>query len=398
MVNKEISFLGRIITFNSETVNPAPLDEQKYPAISSLAIDVTGYCNLQCIYCAESSTMPIRKGITQETLDKALQALFNWSKPKTAVSIHLGSGEPLLKPDIVIEIGKKARQIAKAQQRHLSLYLTTNGTCLNEQIIERLIKDKWNLKISFDGDPETQNRNRKYKTGKETYNQVSKAVYILAHKIPEKFSTTSVLCKGADPFKIFYHIAELGVKRIELVPVAAVEDTKLRLEKNDLDLYRSFITDYAQKLASGETVPINIRFHNRLLRVLGFKNNRTPCGAGRNFFAVGDSGKIYPCFRFIGIEKYVLGDLNLIKPELVQAFINTSGRTYDYRETCRQCWAAPLCGGPCFACSELFGSGSTLPEFCEIVLAESEAAIWLVDLLKQNNPERLLNIMGVGFL
>jgi uncharacterized protein len=398
MQKKEITFLGRTILFDPETVIPALLDEQKYPAVSSLAIDVIGSCNLKCIYCAESSTMPERQPINLETLDAALQALFDWSKPKSAISIHLGSGEALLSPEIVKEIGMKSRQMAKAQHRALSLYLTTNGTCLNNQVIDWLIADQWNVKVSIDGDQRVHDENRKYKSGRGTYSEVSKAVAVLAQKIPEKFSTTSVICRGADPSRVFYHIASLGVRRIELVPVAAAQDSILQLSESDLESYRKFIADYAQKLANGKPVPINIRFHNRLLRVLGYKNNRTPCGAGRNFFASGPTGEIYPCFRFIGIEKYKLGDIAGISEEQVQDFIKSSGRPYEKRETCRECWAAPLCGGPCFACADLFGLGSPLPQFCEMTLAESEAAIWLVDFLKENNPEELVRLMDTGFL
>jgi len=398
MEKKEINFLGRAILFDPETVSPALLNEQKYPAISSLALDVTGTCNLKCIYCAESSTMPERQPISPEKLEMALQALFDWSKPKSAISIHLGSGEALLNPDIVREIGQKSRRMAKAQHRALSLYLTTNGTCLNNQVIDWLIEDQWNVKVSIDGDQGVHDKNRKYKSGRGTYSEVSKAVALLSQKIPDKFSTTSVLCRGVDPSRVFYHIASLGVKRIELVPVAAAKGSILQLSKSDLDSYRRFIADYVQKLADGKTVPINIRFHNRLLRVLGYKNNRTPCGAGRNFFASGPTGEIYPCFRFIGIEKYKLGDLTGISKEQVQDFIKSSGRPYEKRETCLECWAAPLCGGPCFACADLFGFGSPLQQFCEMTIAESEAAIWLVDFFKENNSEELVRLMGAGFL
>ena len=398
MLKKEINFLGRSITFDPDTVSPALLNEQKYPVVSSLAIDVTGTCNLKCIYCAESSTMPERQSIRLETLDLALEALFSWSKPNSAVSIHLGSGEALLSTAIVREIGRKSRQMAKAQDRTLSLYLTTNGTCLNNEIIDWLIADQWNVKVSIDGDRDLHDVNRKYKSGRGTYSEVSEAVAVLAQKIPKRFSTTSVLCRGADPSRVFYHIASLGVKRIELVPVAANKESGLQLSKSDIKSYRKFIEDYVQKLAHDQTVPINIRFHNRLLRILGYKNSRTPCGAGRNFFASGPTGEIYPCFRFIGIERYKLGDLTGIRKERVQAFIKNSGRPYEQREKCRECWAAPLCGGPCFACADLFGLGSPLPQFCEMILVESEAAIWLVDFLKENNPEELVRLMGAEFV
>jgi uncharacterized protein len=398
MKTRQVNFLGRRITFNPLSISPDILDEKKYPSVNSLAIDVAGDCNLKCIYCAESITMPKRQPISQEMLDRALSALFSWSKPESAVSIHLGSGEALLYPEIVQEIGKKSKRIARAQKRAISLYLTTNGTCLNNEIIDWLIKDDWNVKISFDGDQETHNQNRKYKTGQGTYDKVSEAVEILAKKIPNKFSTTSVLCRGTDPSKVFYSIAAHGVKRIELVPVAMPQGSKLLLNRSDLLSYERFITDYVQKLASGEDVPVNIRFHNRFLRVLGYKNNRTPCGAGRNFFAVSPNGVIYPCFRFIGIERYILGDLDGIQKAQVQDFINRSARSYEQRTPCCECWVAPLCGGPCFACAELFGLGLPLKEYCEMVHEESKAALWLVDVLKESDPEMLVELLGLGFL
>ena len=256
--------MGRTIIFDPNVILPPLTGETEYPRISSLAIDVAGHCNLSCSYCAESATMPKRQPINKETLNQALTKLFLWSKPKTPISIHLGSGEPLLFPQNVQKIGKQAKNLAKKHGRSLSLFLTTNGTCLTDEIIEWLIEDGWNVKISLDGDIQTHNKNRKYKTGQGTYNEASQAAKIFTKRIPDRFSTTSVLCNGNDPSKVFYSIASLGVKRIELVPVAVPPQSELILDENDIDAYRKFIMQYAKKLSEGQDLPTHIGFHNRL--------------------------------------------------------------------------------------------------------------------------------------
>ena len=387
--------LGRQITFDPQTVTSPNINESLFPRPCSLALDVSGSCNLKCVYCAENSTMPKREPMQMQTMNKSVDSIFNWSGKKNGVSIHLGSGEPLLNPQLVQALDEKARAYARGQHKSLSLYLTTNGTLLTYQIQKWLIAGNWNVKISIDGDQATHDRYRVSKTGEDTYRTIKTAVNQLAKQMPKSFSTTSVLCHGTDPKDVFYSIASMGVRRIEMVPIAAEKGSEFALRENDFEAYRSFTLEYAKRIAIGDQVPVNIRFHNRLMKALGYGNSRVPCGAGRTFFAAGPQGDIYPCFRFVGVPKYKLGDLSGINPERVKWFVESSGRTYEQRLQCQMCWAAPLCGGPCYACADLFGEGSPLPSYCEIVRIESEAALWLASYLREKNVEMLVELLGV---
>ncbi len=387
--------LGSDISFNPELVTPPVLKEDLFPRPCSLALDISGSCNLNCIYCAESSTMPKREPMQLKTLNQAIDTIFNWSDKKSGISIHLGSGEPLLNLKILRALDQRAKMRAQENNQDLSLYLTTNGTLLDDEIVTFLIKGNWNVKISIDGNQVIHDQQRVDKTGKGTYSKIHPHVIKLSQQIPDRFSTTSVLCHDTNPRDVFYAIVSLGVRRIEIVPIAAKEGSKLSLQKKDFDAYKTFIFEYAQRIAQGEDLPINIRFHNRLLRTLGFKNSRVPCSAGRTFFAVGPQGSIYPCFRFVGLSKYELGDLSGISIERVRWFTTHSGLSYEQRTQCRDCWASPLCGGACYACIDLIGSGAPLPSYCEIVRIESEAALWLSSYLRENNPERLIKFTGI---
>ncbi len=116
----EFTIFGRRLSFDPESVQPKT-DALDVPCINSMALDVSGNCNLRCAYCAESATMPVRERMPGELIDLALDKLFSWSPPGTAVSIHLGSGEPLLQTKSVLEIGLKANNLAKDRNRPLSL-------------------------------------------------------------------------------------------------------------------------------------------------------------------------------------------------------------------------------------------------------------------------------------
>lgn len=387
---------GRELGFDPESVMPPLLSEASYPMITSMALDVSGCCNLRCVYCAEALTLPGRQAMPELILQRAVESVFRWSS-KGGVSLHLGSGEPLMNPGAVLETGRRANQLAKSQKRPVSLFLTTNGTLLSNGILSQLIQDGWNVKISIDGGNNIHDRYRVDGKGKGTFRNIEHAVRTLAAKIPERFSTTSVLCHGTDPGQVFHDIESMGVKRIELVPVACPDPSHLALQEEDLAAYRDFVFDYARRIAGGENVPVHIKFLKRLHKVLGYGNIRVSCGAGRTFIAAGPDGTLYPCFRFVGLPHFGLGDLDSgIDHGSVHRFINGPGRSYERMETCRKCWAGPLCGGPCFACAQLLRKeDGFLHEYCSMVRSESEAAIWLASVLREENPMKLIELLGV---
>lgn len=159
-------FGGKRLSFKPSSIEIPPLDNDSGGIqISSLALDISGECNLNCLYCAEQETLPQRNPMSPETINRAVDFLVSQSDPQAPLSIHLGSGEPMLKADLVQACGVRARQ----SEREISLHLTTNGTLLNHKILDWLISDGWNIKLSLDGDKDHHDRFRKDKGGQRTY-------------------------------------------------------------------------------------------------------------------------------------------------------------------------------------------------------------------------------------
>jgi len=380
--------------FDPEDVAAPPLSDEVPWRINSLAIDASGSCNMACRYCAEATTQPPRSPMTLETLDTAWPLLFPAGRLRGGTTLRFGSGEPLLALPLLRRLAELLEQNADPASTRPEVFITTNGTLIDDEIADWLAATGWHIKVSLDGPAAIHNRWRVMPDGSGTHAQISKAVVALAQRIPDRFSVTAVLCRGTDPREVFESIADLGVKRIELVP-AAHQNPDFLPDATDVERYATFVQDHARRIlqAEHETTPTLVRFANRVARVMGYDTWRIQCGAGRSFYGVGPEGDLYPCFRFIGLNAYRLGHVNSgVDETAAAAFRSGPGRAYDRREPCRNCWAAPLCGGPCFACAEMFGPGHGAPFAvnCAYVLADAHAAVRLVEQLREQAPERLL--------
>ncbi|HLZ20474.1 MAG TPA: radical SAM protein, partial [Smithellaceae bacterium] len=108
---------------------PLPMPRSKKWTICSLALDVSGQCNLRCTYCAESATLTKRKPMTEDVLDLALNYFFDHLAPGATPAIRFGSGEPLLASHILEQASVKSKKLSeKYSYAPPQFFLTTNGT------------------------------------------------------------------------------------------------------------------------------------------------------------------------------------------------------------------------------------------------------------------------------
>ncbi len=375
---------------------PPPIGHAPW-RVSAVALDVSGRCNMACHYCAEASTQPRRRAMTTEVLEAAWHMLFPDDKPRPGCSIRMGSGEPLLAFPLLKRLaGLIERCGGSAAEGRPAVFLTTNGTLLGPELREWLIRSDWNVRVSLDGPGPLHDRWRVMPAGTGTFEQVAEAVRELARRMPERFSVTAVLCRGADPGVVFDAIAALGVRRIELVPVAH-HDASVLPGEADIRRYELFARSFAHRARDDEDgLPSLVRFENCVRRAMGYDLHRVPCGAGRTFLGVAPDGTLYPCFRFVGVPEYRLGRLpGAPGGAEAEAFEQGPGRPYENRPECAGCEAAPLCGGPCFAVAEMFGlgCGAPLEAHCGYTRAHATWAVWLVEQLRKKNPERLLRYL-----
>jgi uncharacterized protein len=392
--------------FKPDYITAPPLEEKQWE-VRSLAIDLSGTCNMRCRYCAEAVTMPQRRLMSEDTFDAAWRFLFPngieaaIAEPDTrkkSYSIHMGSGEPLLNFPLMKKLRERVDQARSEGLNNFHVHITTNAVLLDKEIMDWLIDSGWVVKISIDGPPAIHDKWRVLPGDKGTYEQAAGVLTYLAEKIPDRLVACAVLCRGNDPGEVFTHLESMGAKRIDLLPVAH-SDESIIPGPEDIENYKKFIMDYAARYLGDEDKKpgalVN-HFCFCMMRLMGYNKARLVCSAGRYYLGVDPEGDIYPCGRLLGIDEYRLGTITGgLEPDARKAFLKDAGRPYDRREPCSYCWAAPLCCGPCFACAEMFGPGKGNPvEYqCAYMIADAQAAVFLYNQLKDDNPEALFEFL-----
>ncbi len=363
--------------------------------IDSLALDVSGACNLACRYCFENAAQPARHPMPEATLAAAWRLLFPDGRPRQGCSIRLGSGEPLLAMQLLRRIDSLIRDSGgSAAEGRPAVFLTTNGSLATEEIRAWLVASGWYVKVSVDGPPAVQDRWRPDRSGGGTSARVNDVLADLATRMPDRLSAAAVLFRGAEPRETFDFIAGLGVRRIELVP-AAHTDPGILPGPRDAARYDRFVRGYARQWFEGARPPMLVRFETCVQKGMGYRQAPYRCGAGRSFFAVGAGGELYPCLRFTGLPRYRVGSVfDGLDEAAAGVFQRGLGRAVAEREPCRACRTASLCGGPCFAVAGSLGPAQDrpLPIHCAFVEADVRAARWLLARLRAN-PEPLLSFL-----
>jgi uncharacterized protein len=113
-----------------------------YPPIRYLVLFVTGACNLHCRYCyaADIPALPLSLSIALRALDLAAAS----NEP---FHVQLTGGEPTLMPETIAGIASLIRD----RKLMATIGLQTNGTLLDDALIDLLVRYQIEVGISLDG-------------------------------------------------------------------------------------------------------------------------------------------------------------------------------------------------------------------------------------------------------
>lgn len=167
-----------------------------------LWIEPTSACNLRCIMCPQSLSIPKKHGymemqLYKKIIDEAKHFVHD-------INIH-HTGEATLHP-------KLPEMIKYAEDNGIYTKLHTNATLLNESLSQKLIESNLSLlSFSFDGfDAETYEKIRKYSNFNKTLQNIINFLKIKkANKSKKPYTIFEVIkisnniTKDADNYKIF---------------------------------------------------------------------------------------------------------------------------------------------------------------------------------------------------
>ena len=164
--------------------------------LKQLTLQVTQNCNLRCNYCAYSGLYSgnRRHGfrhMSWEAAKTAIDFFLARSHSLSEVTIGFYGGEALLEFGLIKKCVQYADSLVEGQT--IRYNLTTNGTLLNDEIVDYLVKNRFILAVSLDGPKSEHDKNRRFANGKGTFDVIINNLERIKNQYPEYYKTISIM-------------------------------------------------------------------------------------------------------------------------------------------------------------------------------------------------------------
>jgi uncharacterized protein len=371
-------FLNMIL---AGTLSSEPLVRPSRPPFHRLVLMLAGGCNMACRYCFEKDvpTYQNTNPMTSEQADKILEWYFCHQQGPNA-HIQLYGGEPLLNWDVLTHVVIRIEDRARENGKHLTKYLITNGTLLNPERIAFLKEHHVTTQISVDGDAETHNRFRVFKSGKSTMERILPNIRE-ADRVGLDYNLRAVIThQNRSPQCVVAGLRSHGAQKVSFEVVATKDCADAQFSQDDWNEFNHEYSSYIQEAYTSWThLPHDMQ--SMIIRICDNRHVHYGCGAGINEVTVAPDGSIYECQRmYRGPYSDVSHDKSPV--DLASRFLTM----VDERPVCHSCWARYLCGGGCMHQSYVsHGSSDPVPQFCTMKRNLAEASIVKIQQMRALN-------------
>ena len=261
--------------------------------MSAFNIWVTENCNLCCTYCYEGEKRCF--DMNDEIIEKTISFVHENMEQNKSNMINFHGGEPLLAIDSILKIINSCNSFGR-----FSYSLTTNGTVMNDRILDELKKNKVYVSLSIDGKREVHDLNRKKSDGSGTYDYAVKSLEALQKReIDVRVRMTVTPDTVPKLYNSVMSIAKLNAATI----VAMIDLYDKRWTDAILDmLQEQLIMIYTVLKDSDKT---EFTFYSDIKK----RVKRGLCDGGVTNFNISANGNIYPWVCMVNDAEHIIGSV-----------------------------------------------------------------------------------------
>jgi uncharacterized protein len=354
---------------------------QGMPGTLYLTLMPTLACNLACTYCFQKE-LPAFNRMT----DANEAATLEWILARIDESacrklmVHYFGGEPLTRKDYVLRTARSLSAAMRARGGEFGWEITTNGINLDVTFVAALNEcGKGAIKVTLDGDQETHDRYRVWRSGKGTFEQIFANVVAVAPHVRLRIGGNFAPGERASYEKLLARLDAAGLSgKLDAVKFKPVENTSRQSVGTCTGCSHSQQED-AQTL-----VQLNRSIQKRKLGIVHqetLEGLLGPCELHwTNSYVVDPDGYVYKCPAVAG------------RSEMAVAHVGTGGqpkpaplvasRPWD---KCGDCAYLPVCVGGCLG-GQYLKTGRTDQVNCK--LEQFEASF------RDTIPQRYLAELG----
>ncbi len=376
------------------TENPIRLytdDENK--VFSIISFPVVHSCNMNCKYCyAKSGTTyhGVNKCFEINTINRAydyLTNLLNTSINSLRLEFVSG-GETLINQDMFKNVITYINQLATMHNIKIEIFALTNGTLLNDDVINFLNNSNSMLGVSIDGPARIHDYQRPFANGEGSYNVVMNNIRnVINGKYNNNIWAVSVITSATDSLiEILNHHMSIGIKSMEMRIVRGENEYGLSISEQNIEHFKKIYYDFSEHLKEHPNYLNYIinnydTFGKLIKRLLVGEKVLYRCQAGKTKFSFTADGDIYPCDSFVGREEFKIGNIfnGQQNDKIIDHFYDMS---VDKIIECKTCEFRYICGGDCYY-NKFYNEQNYM--YCELQKYLCILAIDLICCIKNND-------------
>ena len=360
--------------------------------IKALCLNIAHDCNLRCEYCfaGKGDYCQGRMLMTEEVGKAAIDYQLHYSQGRHNLEVDFFGGEPTINFDVVKKVVEYARSKEKEYNKKFRFTITTNGLILNDDMMDFINREMYNVVCSVDGRKEVNDRVRARVDGSGCYDAIIPHFQELVRRRETsgneenwQYYVRGTFTKYNKDFgNDVMHMFGLGFDQISFEPVVADPKQPYALTYEDLpDVFAEYERLSKLIIENKKSAGKHFNFYHFMIDLdqgpCAIKRLRG-CGCGNEYVAITPDGDVYPCHQFVGHDEWKMGnvfDLSINK-EMKDNFARA---TVYHKPKCQECWAKFYCSGGCNANNWQY-MGDVLDSFdlaCEMEKKRLECAIMI---------------------
>ena len=357
---------------------------------NTLVLSVSSGCNLACRYCycgVCRDELPDRGLMSEATALLAVERLFAAADPDVDVRITFFGGEPLLNKPVIRRVVARCNELAAARGRRAGYSMTTNATLIDDEMADLIVRNNFGLMASLDGPQPLHDAQCPARAGGGSFALATAGI----RRLFERGARVTVRCTMAHPapdaMELIRFFSGFGASRVVLGTVYnPAFPSECDFTEDDDRAFRRCVGEKVIPWMVSERAAGRTPIYDPFDEICDFQaeerhDDKVPamrCGACHGAMAVAPDGTLYPCHRFVGMEKWALGRLE-DGPDIGRCKAFWREYRAATRKTCAGCWAYRVCGVPCpWEVARPDGTFGIVPRLCEDIRAWArQGAVYL---------------------
>jgi uncharacterized protein len=197
--------------------NEAYIQQLVQMGTGNIELDLAEACNLRCRYCYMSDNDALHHGLMSwETARQSVDLAFTRGASAEAIHITFFGGEPLLNKPVLKQAIAYSQQLGAERGKNVTYSMTTNGTLLDDEVIDLIKQYNFGLMVSIDGPPEVHDAVRPFAHGEGSFAAAAGGV----RRLMERRRSVTVRCtlsnRCLDRPRIVQFLEDFGFTRVAM--------------------------------------------------------------------------------------------------------------------------------------------------------------------------------------